>query len=127
GGVARQICREASEICLITGETLGNDAELHHPVRDGRPPVLLSKLGHQAIEGQSSASSTEDPVEKVLRPLRKQNHQSWAQLRRGCMDLGSAITVKSNGTSSNARTFARNARSATNLTYEAILAWLDAK
>jgi hypothetical protein len=56
GGVSRQLCRDAAAACLVPGEALGTDAELHHPVRDGRPPVLISKAGHNRIEGQDSAS-----------------------------------------------------------------------
>ena len=29
---------------------MGEDPELHHPVRDGRPPILLSKKGHTFVE-----------------------------------------------------------------------------
>jgi hypothetical protein len=52
GGDARNICRQGGTTCLITGEPLGPDAELHHPVRDGRPPIVISKWGHASIEGQ---------------------------------------------------------------------------
>ena len=65
GGVARELCREAAETCLITGEALGQDSELHHPVRDGRPPIVLSKKGHAVIEGQV-ASIGSDPIGKAL-------------------------------------------------------------
>jgi hypothetical protein len=43
---------ERPEACLITGSALGQDSELHDPVRDGRPPIPLSKKGHASIEGQ---------------------------------------------------------------------------
>jgi len=52
GGKARELCREAIKTCLVTDGELSLDAELHHPVRDGRPPILLSKKGHASIEGQ---------------------------------------------------------------------------
>ena len=54
GGVSREMCREASTSCLVTGEVLGVDAELHHPVRDGRPPLLLSKKGHNRLKGKNA-------------------------------------------------------------------------
>ncbi len=86
GGVARQSCREATSNCLVTGETLGPDAELHHPLRDGRPPILLSKTGHSSIEGQLSSMS-DDPFERAVLSIRRERNGSWAQLRRGCLDL----------------------------------------
>jgi len=52
GGTARDLCRETAETCLVTGGPLGQGSELHHPVRDGRPPIPLSKKGHASIEGQ---------------------------------------------------------------------------
>lgn len=50
GGNARKECREVTNTCLVTGKEIGDDGELHHPVRDGRPPVLLSREGHNIIE-----------------------------------------------------------------------------
>jgi hypothetical protein len=54
GNRARELCRSAGNACMVTGETLTPDAELHHPVRDGRPPLLISKKGHGSLEGQDS-------------------------------------------------------------------------
>jgi len=53
GVTARATCRAATRKCIVTGHDLGDDAELHHPVRDGRPPILISKKGHSIIEGQT--------------------------------------------------------------------------
>ncbi|MBT9172220.1 MAG: hypothetical protein DDT21_00601 [Syntrophomonadaceae bacterium] len=50
GGTARATCREAVTKCIVTGDELGEKPELHHPLRDGRPPILLSKAGHNVIE-----------------------------------------------------------------------------
>jgi hypothetical protein len=52
GGSSRKLCREAIDCCLVSGELLTLDRELHHPVRDGRPAIPLSKRGHASIEGQ---------------------------------------------------------------------------
>ena len=35
----------------------GANAVLHHPVRDGRPPIALSKVGHWSIEEQVVANA----------------------------------------------------------------------
>jgi len=54
GGTARQLCRQAASSCVLTGEPFdGQTVELHHPVRDGRPPIPVSKTGHDQIEGQA--------------------------------------------------------------------------
>jgi len=52
GATARATCRAATKKCILTAHDLGDDVELHHPVRDGRPPILISKEGHSIIEGQ---------------------------------------------------------------------------
>lgn len=69
GGKARELCREAVKTCLVTGIALGQDSELHHPVRDGRPPILLSKKGHDEIEGQI-VTVRNDPIGRALCTLR---------------------------------------------------------
>ncbi|MDL2313504.1 hypothetical protein LJC36_00820 [Desulfovibrio sp. OttesenSCG-928-C14] len=99
GGTARQTCREAVTRCIVTDEQLGEGAELHHPVRDGRPPVLLSKKGHVIVE-QAVASATtmemprgsaltrsQDELWQKLQAMRSQRSQSWVQLREGCQHL----------------------------------------
>lgn len=127
GGISRQLCREAIENCLVTGQVLSNDAELHHPVRDGRPPILLSKAGHQRIEAQLSKSES-DPIETALRQVREERNQSWLQLRRGCSELlGETVLSSSKNTAANARAFARKAVRTTGLSLQEIVAWLDAK
>ncbi|OPX85751.1 hypothetical protein [Pelotomaculum sp. PtaB.Bin117] len=57
GRTAKKTCRMAVDTCIVTGEALGENAELHHPLRDGRPPILLSKIGHSIIEGQVKKTS----------------------------------------------------------------------
>jgi hypothetical protein len=68
GRSARQMFRTAANACLVTGEALDSTAELHHPVRDGRPPILLSKNGHAQLEGQTSEFDVSDPTAAVLIP-----------------------------------------------------------
>ena len=127
GGMARQVCREATVNCLVTGEMLGPDAELHHPLRDGRPPILISKKGHAAIEGQLSSTS-DDPFERTVLSIRRERNGSWAQLRRGCLDLlGTPDPSTTKASTANSRAFARKVSKLTNVTYAEILAWLDQK
>ncbi|SBV93817.1 conserved hypothetical protein [uncultured delta proteobacterium] len=99
GGTARQTCRKAVTHCIITGEPLGDSAELHHPVRDGRPPVLLSKKGHEIVEravtretageelGGEDLSESQNELWQDLQVMRSQRSQSWVQLREGCLHL----------------------------------------
>lgn len=126
GGEVRALCRSSSQHCLVTGEPLGKDVELHHPVRDGRPPVPLSSKGHDQIEGQLSSVAADDSIGRVLFALRSQRNGSWAQLRRGCLDLlGRPLPWPSKASANSARTFARKAATATELSYEKIIEWMD--
>jgi len=125
GGEVRALCRESCQHCLVTGEPLGEDVELHHPVRDGRPPLPLSSKGHDQIEGQIS-SVANDPIGQALFALRSQRNASWAQLRRGCLDLmGQPVPWPSKASVNSARSFARKAATATELDYEKIIDWMD--
>jgi hypothetical protein len=54
GGSVRRECLASGDICLVTGDLLGEKVELHHPVRDGRPPIPLSVEGHKKLEGQEN-------------------------------------------------------------------------
>lgn len=125
GGTSRKLCREVADRCLISGDTLGSDCELHHPVRDGRPAIPLSKHGHDLIERQIS-SDGDDPLGKVLFKLRSEGNRSWVQLRRGCLDLlGQPKPGPSPRSAANNRAFARKAAVATDVSYQEILDWLD--
>ena len=129
GAVARDLCREAGLECLVTGAALNENVELHHPVRDGRPPIPLSKSGHARLEGQLSvaeSSATGDPIERQLLALRRAANKSWAHLRRGCEDLaGLAVSHSTKGMRANARAFAHKAVSITGLSAERLLEWMD--
>jgi hypothetical protein len=111
---------------MVTGESLELNVELHHPVRDGRPPVPISTRGHDLIEHQTKLTS-DDPVEASLIELKRQGNRSWAMFRRGCLDLlGTPHPVTSQSTAARARTFARKAADLSNMSYSEILSWLDA-
>lgn len=69
GGKANEECKAAADVCIVSGAPLaGGEIELHHPVRDGRPPIPLSKEGHDELEGQGSTPD-DDSVSSVLREL----------------------------------------------------------
>ncbi|CAM3255668.1 hypothetical protein [Sporolactobacillus spathodeae] len=106
GGAARDLCRSAVDHCMVTGEDLGERPELHHPLRDGRPPILLSKIGHSTIEHQqgndSFSDGSEDKVWNRIKQIKRERHMSWVQLREGCM----AIQTGNTGYRTNAKSFA---------------------
>jgi hypothetical protein len=125
GGASRKLCRAVADRCLVSKEKLGTDCELHHPVRDGRPPIPLSKQAHASIEGQTSCES-DDPIRQALSRIRSEGNRSWAQLRRGCLDLiGQAGPRLSKRGAANDQTFARKAAVAANASYQQILEWLS--
>ena len=92
GGTARATCREAVNKCIVTGEELGENAELHHPLRDGRPPILLSKKGHNLVEQNNQINSTansdddvDNDVWNIVKEIRTKKSQSWGSLRKDVM------------------------------------------
>lgn len=122
GGMARELCSAAASKCIVTGESLESNIELHHPVRDGRPAIPLSKRGHDFIEHKTKLTS-----EASLITLKQQGNRSWAMLRRGCLDLlGTPEPSTSQSTAASARTFARKAAKASSMSYSELLSWLDA-
>jgi len=123
GGTARETCRKISTTCIITGEILGKDAELHHPMRDGRPPILLCKKGHDLIEHQITVTETDNDIWTTIKNLKKEKHMSWEQLREGC----NAILGKTNDFRPNAKSFANKISKETGLKPYDILELLDSK
>lgn len=126
GGNARKECREAATACIVTGEPLiPGQVELHHPVRDGRPPIPLSQKGHDRVEGQCSEDGNGSLRSKLLR-LKRSSNRSWVQLRRGCLDLlGKNAGHSTRKVGASSKTFARQASQITGLTYDELLTWLD--
>lgn len=125
GGRARALCRKLTSVCLITGEPLDGRVELHHTVRDGRPPIPVSPRGHALLEQQETHEQA-DPLSAALTALRRRRGGSWASLRRGCLDLlGRGEPSGSPATGANAKAFARAAVRATGADPADILVWLD--
>lgn len=130
GGTARATCREAVDKCIVTGEELGENPELHHPLRDGRPPILLSKKGHNLVElynqinnSANSDDDSDDDVWKTVKQIRTKKSQSWTQLREGC----NAILTGSYNCRSGAKSFANVVIRDTGLSASDILEILDNK
>ncbi len=131
GGTARQTCRAAVKRCIVTGGELGEKPELHHPLRDGRPPILLSKKGHDLIEHntfkKANLNYQEDDNEKMvwdaIMQLKKDGHNSWVQLREGC----NAIISNRSSYRSGAKTFANKVIKETKKSASEILEMLDRK
>ena len=130
GGTARATCREAVDKCIVTGEELGENPELHHPLRDGRPPILLSKKGHNLVElynqinnSANSDDDSDDDVWKTVKQIRTKKSQSWTQLREGC----NAILTGSYNCQSGAKSFANVVIRDTGLSASDILEILDNK
>lgn len=129
GGRVRDYCRKSIDHCLVTGEPLEGDIELHHPVRDGRPPIPLSKKGHTLIENQSSGENCEvidsdsdsQSAWDTIKAIRNQRTQSWVQLREGL----EAIKAGSMGCRPNAKSFANKVIEELHLSPEAILALME--
>ena len=128
GGAARDTCRQVARTCVITGGPLvGADVQLHHPIRDGRPPFPVSKHQHALLENQVS-SSDGDPVRAILLPIKRQGHHSWTQLRQACREFtGDQIRWSSPAVANTAKSFARNALQKTGFTAKQLLEWLDEK
>lgn len=126
GGTARQQCRKIAKYCVVTGKPL-NESEtvLHHPLRDGRPPIPVSKAGHAQLEQQDSGSG-EDPYRLPLGELKREGNRSWVMLRRGCrLLLREPVRGCTTAVAASSRTFARKAAAKTGLRFQNILGWLD--
>jgi hypothetical protein len=123
GGTARTTLREATTKCIIINETLTKDAELHHPMRDGRPPILISKKGHNFIENQQGVSDDGniDPIWQKMKSLKKEKHGSWELLREGC----NAILDSTKNCRTNAKSFTNTILRETKLNAKEIIELLD--
>jgi len=127
GGTARETCRNAITKCIVTDEILGVDSELHHPMRDGRPPILLSKKGHTIVErnNQNKSGNIENgdsnELWEKIKILRTEKHMSWIQLREGC----NAILTESNNYRPGAKSFANTIIRETQLDATEIIELLD--
>jgi hypothetical protein len=109
---------------MVTGAAL-QKIELHHAVRDGRPPIPLSPEGHRIIE-ESNNGAAEAPHLKALRALKAEGTWSWKMLRDGCnSQLGTDVILRAKSSLSSARSYAVKARTITGLSFEQLIELLD--
>lgn len=137
GGTAREALRNAANACTVTGNPLDRvDLELHHPMRDGRPPIPVSKSTHALLEKQTtsdakphdlaSATAPADTAETALVTLKRSGSWSWVMLRRGCLDLlGRPANHTTAAVGASSRSFARNAMATTGRDCTWLLSFLD--
>lgn len=124
GGTVREKLRKAADCCMVTGEALER-IELHHPVRDGRPPIPLSHNGHQRLES-ATESNTNDPIMAALRLIRARGNRSWKALRDGCLShLGEDVCTRTQNSLNSARSFSTMAQHMTGKTPSELIEWLD--
>ncbi|HCC36751.1 MAG TPA: hypothetical protein DEQ14_03560 [Treponema sp.] len=123
GGTARQTCREAVSNCIVTGDELGNNPELHHPLRDGRPPIYISKTGHDLIEHKNKQSDNQPNNEllQIMKTLKKEKHMSWVLIREGC----NAIITRSTQHRPNAMSHANTIIKATGMSATEVINFLN--
>ena len=127
GGTVRDQCRTLGKKCLVSGVSVDECViELHHPVRDGRPPIPLAKDVHAQIERQATVKREQDDVMKIIYPIKRAGNRSWVMLKLGCeLLLNIANTNKSKNVQSSSKTFARKASEATGLDYNELLHWIE--
>jgi len=127
GGTVRRQCKDLLSGCLISGVPSSEcTIELHHPVRDGRPPIPLCAKVHAELEGQFLSLRKNDPIMNAVYPLKKEGHRSWVMLKLGCdLLLGVSKTLKSKNVQNSSKTFARKASRISGLGFKELLDWLD--
>jgi|GEM_PF-339075 len=132
GGTARTQYKNLGKRCLVSGKSSNECViELHHPVRDGRPPIPLSKDAHAQIEGQimSSDRDDSDEIKNAIYPIKKLGNRSWIMLKLGCellLEKEPSIN-KNKNIQSSSKTFARKACDASDKSPQEILDWLIQK
>ncbi len=127
GGTVRAQCKKLGKTCLVSGKPAKEcTIELHHPVRDGRPPIPLAKDVHADIEGQSSATMVKDEIMTAIYPIKRSGNRSWATLKLGCeLLLDTADTDRSKNSQSSSKTFARKASETSGLNFKELLQWVE--
>lgn len=93
-GNARDTFRACTDRCVVTDEPFGTEEiELHHPARDGRPPIPVSAKGHKIAD---DVFDPQDPKGKMLVALKKRLRYAWSVIWQGCkIELGQPVDLNS--------------------------------
>lgn len=133
GGNARKLLKSISDYCIVTGEKVDGNGELHHSVRDGRPPIYISKSGHAQIEGQTktkeiigyNSNMGEEDISIIIRKIKKKYHHSWVQLRNACNYLlGNNVKFSTPNVKATSLQFAKRVNKNTGFGATEILDWM---
>jgi hypothetical protein len=127
-GNVRKELKSLSNTCPICPDEFDvGKAELHHPVRDGRPPILLSKKGHEIVEGLVIIPPDDYDALRLVEHRRASNGRySWVKLRIGCLvALDRAPEMLSDATIRSGRSALTFVKKETGFSAENILAILD--
>lgn len=125
GAQARKECKALASLCVLSGNDItGQEVELHHPVRDGRPPIPVTKEVHAKLEGQTKMAVGSDPVSDKFRAVRREMNTSWVMIRLGCQALLERVPEKTPRIRQ-AKSVARRICRETGLSEQQALDWLD--
>jgi hypothetical protein len=125
GARAREECKVLATCCVLSGNDItGQHVELHHPVRDGRPPIPLTKEAHAKLEGQTKKAGGDDPIGEKFKAVRSEMNTSWVLIRLGCQALLNQVPQDTPRVGQ-AKSIARRICRETGLSEQEALAWLD--
>ena len=127
GDVRKQLKKLALTCPVSPDDFEVGKIELHHPVRDGRPPLPLSKKGHEKIEGLIEPEENDEDGKKLFAHHKTSTRRySWRSLRLGCLsELGREAYDKSVSRHKTARSTASLVKRGTGMSNEILLNILD--
>jgi len=127
GDVRKQLKKLALTCPVSPDDFEVGKIELHHPVRDGRPPLPLSKKGHEKIEGLIEPEENDEDGKKLFAHHKTSTRRySWRSLRLGCLsELGREAYDKSVSRHRTARGNVSFVKRGTGISVESLLSILD--
>ncbi len=129
--IARNRLRRSATVCMVAKTPLAKvRVELHHPVRDGRPPIPLSPEGHKRVDGVMVLDEDDHHGRSIVSLRNQGKLGSWIALRTGAvLEQGAGVDFAGR---KNPKSFAyhcklvaRRAMSTTGFTAAELLSWLD--
>lgn len=127
-GNARDTLRACTDRCVVTDEPFGDNLiELHHPGRDGRPPIPVSEKGHKIAD---DVFDPQDEKGKMLVAVRRRLRFGWRVIWQGCLvELGETVDLSGyknpKGRRSAVATRARRFSKESSTTIEEIRKWIE--